>query len=68
MSLHGSDVMRSLQPIIDEAGPQIWEVKEQVVIIEFLCNYDHSSRTTVGIYLKFDDAPPTIASHVCCSG
>ena len=30
MALHGRDVMFSLQPIIDENNPQIWEVKEQV--------------------------------------
>jgi hypothetical protein len=31
MALHGRDVMCYLQPIIDETGPQIWEVKEQVI-------------------------------------
>ena len=39
MALHGTDVMCSLQPIIDEAGPQIWEVKEQVMVIKCLQSF-----------------------------
>ncbi|XP_028409073.1 armadillo repeat-containing protein 8-like [Dendronephthya gigantea] len=33
MALHGSDVMRSLQPIIDDNSSQICEVKEQALCI-----------------------------------
>ena len=39
MALHGRDVMCSLQPIIDENAPQIWEVKEQVMAITHVVRY-----------------------------
>ena len=41
MALHGRDVMCSLQPIIDENAPQIWEVKEQVMEITNLFSFLH---------------------------